>query len=91
MEGGGWYAGAPVFLAALTLWWAAGVGLLRGSRRSHRLGLAMLAAFFGFGLVKLLYYHEQASYVFQAVTLVIAALTLARPTRAWIARRGSGA
>jgi hypothetical protein len=84
--GGGWYAGTAVFAVALPLWWVAGVGLLRGSQRAQRLGAALLVAQVGFGLLKILYYHESAAYLFGAVTLVNLALVLAGPTRRWADR-----
>ena len=84
--GGGWYLAAALFPVALVLWWVAGIGLLRGSRRGHRLGIAMLAALFAFDLMKIVVFHESAAYLFLSATLLIAALQLAAPTRAWSRR-----
>jgi hypothetical protein len=84
--GGGWYVGTALFAVALPAWWVAGVGLLRGSRRAHRLGVGLLLAQVAFGLLKVLHYHESAAYVFGAVTLVNLSLVLAGPTRRWAAR-----
>jgi hypothetical protein len=84
--GGGWYAAAAVFPIALVAWWVAGLGLLRGSARSHRLGIVMLGAMLGFGLVKIFVYHESAAYVVQSVTVVCLALQLAPSTRRWARR-----
>jgi hypothetical protein len=85
-SGGGWYAGAAAFAVAVPLWSVAGVGLLRGSRRAHGLGVALLVAQVGFGLLKILHYHESAAYLFGAITLVNLALLLAGPTRRWADR-----
>ncbi|HET6937282.1 MAG TPA: hypothetical protein VFI19_01705 [Nocardioides sp.] len=84
--GGGWYAGAAVFAVAVPAWWVAGVGLLRGRRRAYVLCLALLLAQVGFGLLKILHYHESAAYGFGAVTLLNLALVLAGPTRRWADR-----
>lgn len=86
LEGGGWYAGTVVFALALPAWWIAGLGLLRGSRRAHRLGLGLLAGLFAFDLLKILYYHESAGYLFCALTLLGLALLQAPPTRRWAVR-----
>jgi hypothetical protein len=84
--GGGWYVAAALFPVALVLWWVAGIGLLRGSRRGHRLGVAMLVALSAFNLMKIVVFDESAGYVFMSATLLIAALQLAAPTRAWSRR-----
>jgi hypothetical protein len=81
LEGGGWYAGTVAFAVALPAWWVAGVGLLRGRHAAHRLGLGLLVALFAFDLLKILYYHESAGYLFCALTLVGLALLQASPTR----------
>jgi hypothetical protein len=86
IAGGGWYLGTVAFALALPAWWIAGVGLLRGSRRAHRLGLCLLAGLFAFDLLKILYYHESAGYLFCALTLVGLALLQAAPTRRWAIR-----
>jgi hypothetical protein len=86
IEGGGWYAGTVVFALALPAWWIAGLGLLRRSRRAHRLGLGLLAALSAFDLLKILYYHESAGYLFYALTVVGLALLQAAPTRRWAVR-----
>jgi hypothetical protein len=83
-EGGVWLVATPAFATALVLWWVAGVGLLRGSAWAHRLGLGLLAAFLAFGVLKIVVYHEQASWYFQVATLVIAALHLAPSTRRFV-------
>lgn len=84
--GGGWYVGTALFPIALVLWWTSGVGLLRGSTRGFRLGIGMLVALFGFDLLKILYYHEGAGYVFCALTIVGLALQLNPVVRAWVRR-----
>jgi hypothetical protein len=88
--GGGWLVATPLFAVALVLWWTAGVGILRASWRGHRLGVAMLTALFAFGLMKIFVYHESAAYLFQSLTIVVVALVLAAPTRAWCAGQDAG-
>ncbi len=82
--GGGWYAGTVVFPMALVAWWVAGIGLLRGSRSAHRLGIGMLVALFAFDLVKIVCYHESAGYVFAALTVIGLALQLNPSTQTWV-------
>ena len=86
LAGGAWLVATPIFVVALGLWWRAGLGLLRGSRGGHRLGLVMLAALFAFGLMKIFVYHESAAYLFQTLDIVIAALWLSPSTRRWATR-----
>jgi hypothetical protein len=86
IDGGGWYAGTVAFALALPAWWLAGVGLLRGSRRAHLLGTALLVALFAFDLVKILHYHESAGYLFCSLTIVGLSLQQAPATRRWAIR-----
>jgi hypothetical protein len=86
IEGGGWYAGTVAFAVALPCWWVAGVGLLRGSRRAHVLGTVLLLALFAFDLLKIVYYHESAGYLFCALTILGLALQQAPATRRWVTR-----
>lgn len=86
IAGGGWYVAAALFPVALVLWWTAGIGLLRGSRRRHRLGVGMLLALSAFNLMKIVVFHEGAGYVFMCVTLLVLAIQLSPSTRAWARR-----
>ena len=56
----------------------AGVGLSRGAARYRRMAFVLLAAQTAFALVKLLVYHESASFVFLALVAATAA-ALAAP------------
>jgi hypothetical protein len=88
--GGAWAAvAAPMFAIALPLWLYAGIGLLRGSARAWRTGLAMLAAMLAFGVYKIAWVHESAAYLFQGVTLCGLALQLRPVTRRWVSTRRS--
>jgi len=87
-EGGDWAAvGAPMFAAAVPLWLYGGIGTLRGSRRGHLIGVAMLLAMTAFGVYKIAWVHETVSWGFQAVTLAALAAQLSRSVRAWVAGR----
>jgi hypothetical protein len=81
--GGAWYLGTALVPVALVLWWMAGLGLLRGTRRGITLSLFMLGYELAFGVFKLVVYGESAAYVFMSVSLVALALVLAPSTRAW--------
>lgn len=84
--GGGWYIACALFPMALVLWWAAGIGLLRGSRRGHRLGVGMMLALSAFNLLKIVVFREDAGYVFMCVTLLVLTIQLSPSVRAWARR-----
>lgn len=86
IAGGGWYVATALFPVALVLWWVAGVGLLRGSRRAHRLGVGLMLALNAFNLMKIVVFHEDAGYVFLCLTVLVLSLQLAGSTRAWSRR-----
>lgn len=85
--GGIWYLGTALFPVALVLWWMAGIGLLRGTRRGSTLSLLMLGYELAFGVFKLAVYDESGAYVFMSVSLIALALVLAPSTRAWTRTR----
>ena len=86
IAGGAWYVATAVFPVALVLWWVAGLGLLRGSRRGHRLGVGLLLALNAFNLMKIVVFREDAGYVFLCLTVLVLSLQLAPSTRAWSRR-----
>ena len=84
VAGGGWYLATVCFAVALPLWWTAAIGLLRGSRRAHRLGFGLLGALLAFDSVKIVVFHEGAGYLFACLTVLGLSLQAALSTRRFV-------
>jgi len=84
--GGGWIISAALFAAAWPLWILSAVGLTRRSARARTVALGLATALLAFSVVKIVRFHESASYLIASLDLVLLACLTAAPTRRFTTR-----